>query len=446
MAVITSAASGNFSAGATWVGGVVPGPSDNARVNTGHIVTIDTNTTVIDIQAITTGRFTMANGVTLTANVIAPASVNLTLTIPVTTTCTIIGNLTTSTTAGSTIAEKTGTGVLNITGAVWGGSSTNMKGLAISSSGTVNIIGEVVATTNAGVGNANAIIINNGSTLNITGDVTCANIISVNTISPAITASANVTVNVTGNVRGGSASAINLTGASSVLNVTGNIIAPLGTGVNPSITMSGQNATVSIIGNVYAGIYGNGITLAGTNSLCTIEGSLYANDSTITTSAAVSSATVIGRGLVLKGDFYYSVLGGVPYKTNILKVNSTVNGKTVFYDTSGGTYTRASLTAVDFDIPLAVNVRQGIVYGDSTFTGTLIVPSPSNVRKGVPTDATVGTADLSAADMWDYLTSAITTSGSIGQAVKDIKTKTDNLPDYPASVDAVGAIVASYNV
>ena len=100
MATITSAATGNFSAPATWVGGVVPGPSDNARANTGHNITIDVNTTVIDIQSVNTGRFIMGEGVTLTANVIAPASVNTTLLVPVSTSCTIISNMNTLTTSG----------------------------------------------------------------------------------------------------------------------------------------------------------------------------------------------------------------------------------------------------------------------------------------------------------------------------------------------------------
>ena len=71
MATITSASTGNFSSPATWVGGIVPGPLDIVRANTGHNVTIDVNTTVANIQAITTGRFIMGEGVTLTANVIA---------------------------------------------------------------------------------------------------------------------------------------------------------------------------------------------------------------------------------------------------------------------------------------------------------------------------------------------------------------------------------------
>ena len=422
MATITSAASGNFSNPATWIGGIVPGPLDNARANTGHNITIDVNTSVRDIQAISTGRFIMGEGVTLTGNVIAPASVNTTLLIPVTTNCTIIGNMTTLTTANSLIAEKTAAGVggtLNIIGNVSGGSSTNMRGLLVNSTGTINVTGDVIAPTTAGVNNANAIVLNAVCTLNITGNVTLTTAVTNNSLSSAVTSSLDVTVNVTGNVRGASVAAIAIGGNNGVVNVNGNITAPVGQNIGPSLSMTGANSVVTVTGDVYGGTYGNGITLTGLNSLCTVNGKIYAPDDNIVYTGVSSSANIINRGLVITGDIYHGLLGALPYKANVVKVNHTTNGKTIYYDTSGVINTRASLTAVDFNIPLEQDVRQGLVYGDNTFTGTLAIPSPSNVRNGVPTDNTVGTADLTAQDFLDLLS---TSPDPIAERLRNVAT------------------------
>ena len=367
MATITSAASGNFSNPATWVGGVVPGPLDKARANTGHNITIDVNVTVIDIQAISTGRFIMGEGVTLTANVIAPASANTTLLVPVSTSCTIIGNMNTLTLAGSLICEKTGTGVLNVFGTVSGGSSTNMRGLLISNTGTVNITGDVIATTLAGINNANAIVINASSTLNVLGNVYCSSTPSVNSLSAAIISTINtVNVNITGTVRGGSQSAVLLSGTDSILNVTGNILAPVGTANNGSITSSGINSVTTIIGNIHAGLYGTCVNIAGTNSLLNIEGSVYAHDSNILP-AVINGSTTIGKGVILKGSLYFGTLGAIPIRTNMLRVIPDDSDISVYAVEGGGTQIRATLTNIDYNVPLASDVREGVVYGNSIF-------------------------------------------------------------------------------
>jgi hypothetical protein len=50
------------------------------------------------------------------------------------------------------------------------------------------------------------------------------------------------------------------------------------------------------------------------------------------------------------------------------------------------------------------DVRAGVTYGPvSELEGSLIVPDPSNVRKGVPTDATTGTAELTAEDILEAI-------------------------------------------
>ena len=86
------------------------------------------------------------------------------------------------------------------------------------------------------------------------------------------------------------------------------------------------------------------------------------------------------------------------------------------------------------DYPNEADVRYGTTYAASpTRTGTLRVPLPQYVSQGVLTDNTVGTAYLSATDVWDVLTSSITTAGSIGERLKNastVETTGDQLAAY----------------
>lgn len=66
---------------------------------------------------------------------------------------------------------------------------------------------------------------------------------------------------------------------------------------------------------------------------------------------------------------------------------------------TGGSYTETIPTEdastktlyTDFDQPLESDVREGVEYGSSVYTGTLIVPPAASVVKDVPVDDTVGT-------------------------------------------------------
>jgi len=86
--------------------------------------------------------------------------------------------------------------------------------------------------------------------------------------------------------------------------------------------------------------------------------------------------------------------------------------------------------------PATNNVRLGTIYGASgELTGTLIVPSPSNVLQGVGTDATVGTLLMTPADFWNYLISSGFTANSIGDRLQNAST-----------VATTGGQIASYNI
>ena len=104
--------------------------------------------------------------------------------------------------------------------------------------------------------------------------------------------------------------------------------------------------------------------------------------------------------------------------------NSAAADITLAYGSATGSY------------PAESDVRYNVPYAASpTRYGTLRVPLPQYVSQGVLTDNTVGTAYLSASDVWNVLTSTITTSGSIGERLKNAST-----------VQTTGDQIASYQV
>jgi hypothetical protein len=183
MALITSAASGNFSAGATWTGGVVPTTGDEARASTGHTVTIDVDTTCDEVSNEGTGIFTLASGVTLTANVTNKSATNTRDCVQFTAASPAVGNIvgnctgaaanqtrgaantstgTLNITGNCTAvglssfgADNRSTGILNITGNCTGGTGNTSHGANNTSTGTLNITGNCTGGSSSGHGAAN---------------------------------------------------------------------------------------------------------------------------------------------------------------------------------------------------------------------------------------------------------------------------------------------------
>jgi hypothetical protein len=86
--------------------------------------------------------------------------------------------------------------------------------------------------------------------------------------------------------------------------------------------------------------------------------------------------------------------------------------------------------------PSVANVRLGTAFGvANALTGTLIVPSPSNVLQGVGTDATTGTLLMTPADFWNYLIASGFTANSIGDRLQNA-----------ATVATTGGQIAAYTI
>jgi hypothetical protein len=315
--------------------------------------------------------------------------------------------------------------------------STNFIGIRLSGTGTLNLIGDFGNTSSSNIATRTIEVTNNG-VLNIVGNLSSANTSSV-TLGNTLSITSNCLVNITGDVTGNNNNLVNANATiynittASVLNITGNVNAATN-GNSTAIFLSG---TINIVGNV-TGNVGQSAIVTGTSTV-DVTGVITSGNARPAIRGSELTFVIV-RGNVINTDTYNAIYAG--------RVVIDDNVTSWQFKDSTNTVTRTLYTAgVALGNPATSNVRNGVDYGPALeLTGTAFIPTADNVRKGVPVDATIGTADLNAADMWNYLASNITTAGSIGEVVKNIKTKTDLIPNNPTSNESVGAIVASYNI
>jgi hypothetical protein len=336
-------------------------------------ITVNVDTTVGEVRndnansATAGGSFTLSNGVTLTANVFA-GSTNVTCVTyggSAGNSAAIVGNI-----VGGTLANNghgssnTSSGTLNITGNVTAGSSGTTHGVTNSSTGTVNITG------------------------NATGGASASGI--------AILNSSTGTVNVTGNATGGaSAASIGASNASTgTITITGSAIAG-NNGIGANNTSTGVLNVKRAVGNDWG---------IGATGMVSVAGVVSAN---------VGSQTRVE-------EFEYGLLGQAPTTgavscpdetTNVCLVHRLSSTKKTLSDPSAST-----------GMPDEDDVRDALSYALGNKTGTLKVPAAGSVALGVAVDATTGTAVLTPAAVWNALTSGMTTSGSIGARLKNAAT------------------------
>ena len=372
MALITSAATGNFSAGATWTGGVVPTVGDEARASTGHTVTIDVNTTCDEVSNAGTGIFTLASGVTLTANVTHKSTtVNrnlLQFTAASPAVGTIVGNVLGATVSSSSVfgaVINTSTGTLTITGNVTGGSGAVAVGANNNSTGSITITGNATG----GSGNAAYGILN----------------VSTGTLT------------ITGNATGGS----NTSAIGCYNNSTGTLtITGIATGANNTSAF---------------GVY-NGST--GTVNLGRAKGSAYGPGNSGSPLAAAVGASNAGLGVIEIQELEFGAYGMSPISGTGIRLKKVSTNVAIFTYVDAGA-AKTLVDATQGQMPAVTDVRTGVSYASGALTGTCAVPAAGSVALGVPVDATTGTAALTPASVWDHLLSAITTSDTIGKLLKD---------------------------
>jgi hypothetical protein len=407
MALIVSAASGNFNAPATWVGGVVPTVGDEAQAATGHTITITANTTCDLISNTGTGIFTLNDGVTLTANVINKSTTSnrscLQFSSPSPAIAYIVGNCTGGgSSGGSVAATNNSTGTLQVTGNCTGGFSNggNCHGVNNTSSGTITIIGNCSGGSVAGINHQGA---NNASagTINITGN--CFGGTGTGGSIGANNASVG-TINITGNCFGGF---VGLTSgqigaqnnSTGTLNITGLVSA----GSISAAFGASNNSTgiLSIIGTVTSSANAAGVT-----------------------GASVQQVTI------LSGPFITETSRGVnPVYCAAWRWNASPSNSTYLEVMTNNLLAKRNLVTADkiTGMPAASNVRSGVSYASGALTGSCAVPAAGSVALGVPVDNTTGTAALTPAAVWEYATREIT------GGLVDTATTLTNTPNVPTT-------------
>jgi hypothetical protein len=277
------------------------------------------------------------------------------------------------------------------------------------------------------------------------------NITGGNSSGHGILITAAATLNVTGNLTGGNSSGqcVSIT-AAATLNVTGNITG--GSSSSAGIQNTSVAATINVIGNVTGQVVA-GISSA-LASVVTVKGIITSSNTIAGVSLSSASSSLTFSGQAINNNNVMAIFSPV------LRLYTSDTVQWTFQNNTGGNKILYS-AGIALGNPATTDVRNGTTYGASSeLTGTLIVPSPSNVVAGVQTDNTVGTYSttpaLIATEIFTKLlsNSDFNTSGSFGKLIKDnvdaksseIKAKTDLIPTNPASVQSVGAIVASYNV
>lgn len=391
MALILSAATGNFNAGATWVGGIVPGVGDEARASTTHVITITANVTCTELSNAGTGTYVLNNGVTLTANVThksATASINcLTFSAASPATASIVGNCTGGTVNGALAAYNTSTGALTITGNLTAGSGISAYAAYNGSTGSIVIIGNILG---GGASLAIGVFNQVGGTITITGNLTGGT-------SPSAYAAQNQ-------------------GAGTML-ITGNVAAATASGV-----LNNTTGSVTITGNITASTAA-GVTNSSTGTL-TISGGTYTASTTANAVASTNASSVVR----VSGSFIHASNGFVPINAvkfillstpTLAKTRYALNGSTTYVDmfTADNGLNQAAIT----------DVRFGTVYASGALTGVAYIPSASSVAFGVPVDNTTGTATLTAADV----------RAAIGMASANLDTQLAAIPTAAGNASAV---------
>lgn len=225
---------------------------------------------------------------------------------------------------------------------------------------------------------------------------------------------------------GGSASAYGVYSASTVtVTITGAVTG--GSGGNASGVGNNSTGTITITGAVTGGsvasAYGANNNSTGTITIIgAATGGSAGAGANNAAGGTLTATTAVGNGFGYGSTGLSSTVGVAASQASITKVNHIEYGSLGQSPTSGPVFldpddstcqmresdltTRTLVDAADLaptEYPNVSDVRSGTVYGSGTFTGTCNVPAAGSVALGVPVDATVGSAVITAANVLDVV-------------------------------------------
>lgn len=290
--------------------------------------------------------------------------------------------------------------------------------------------------------NINVISLRNGATTGVTaggnftingGYTIVADVIVTNlivTTSSLITITANSITSNTGIV-------ISSTNVQANYVINGNLTASNATAINIA---NGQNSSVTINGNCFAGTVASATIITSSNTITFVVNGI-AQSSTIASCTTISIINNIiriqkafspdnGLAAVIQTNRQTTTIvkeieqgnfGQVPIQGYVRFDNAiTINAKVLRENNTQITLVDASNLVNQ--LPAESDVRFGIGYNNGNKIGSAYIPAAASVAFGVPVDNTTGTAALTPSAVWNAATSSLTTSGSIGERLKNAST------------------------
>ena len=361
MATIVAQANGNWSNPATWAGGVVPGAGDTAQTGN-YIVTIDASVTCT-LNPTGSGRFQVnSGGITITGDLVMQSSHT-----------------------GGGLHATHGSGTVALTGTVTGGAGNNAYGAVNAGAGTLT-----VGAATGGAGN-NAYGAYNQAAGTLTAGAATGGA-GNNAYGAANTGAGTLTV---GTATGGAGySALGAYNAAAGTMTVGTATGGAGSGAYGAYNAAAAG-TLHVdlaIGNDYGpgGPHSNHVP------------GVYGGN-------AAASVTTVKR--TQSGAYGQAAIGG-----SVLLLDDINNSAQFRTAHNGATKTLTDAAATDW--PAESDVRNGVEYDNGDKTGTAHIPAAANVALGIPVDATVGTAVLTAAavtaGVWDAARSGHAGAGTFG--------------------------------